>query len=66
MPLVGAVSEIQDALLVALQLHEDAALTDIEALLVPDAGKNRSVGVTLTEQAAGGAETLGCCVILTV
>jgi hypothetical protein len=66
-PLVAPIREIHAALLAALHSHEGAAATAIELLLVPDAPKVTSLGVTVTVQADGnGDETFACCVTFTV
>jgi hypothetical protein len=66
-PIVAPVREIHEALLLADQVHDDAALTDIEPP-VPDAGEETSFGVTETPQTMGigGGGTLACCVTFTV
>ena len=63
-PLVAPVSEIHDVLLVASQVHDDAAVTVIELLLVPDAADETSLGVTARLQTGDGSVP-ACCVILT-
>jgi hypothetical protein len=65
-PIVAPVSEIHDALLMADQLHDDAALTDTEPL-VPDAGEETSFGETeMLQTEGGGGGTFACCVTFTV
>jgi hypothetical protein len=64
-PLVAPVSEIHVALLLASQVHDGAAVTVIELLLVPDAGDETSFGVTARLQTGGGSAP-ACCVIFTV
>jgi hypothetical protein len=63
--LVAPVNEIHDVLLLANQVHEGAAVTPIELLLVPVAGDETSFGVTVTLQSGGGSAP-ACCVIFTV
>jgi hypothetical protein len=64
--LVAPVNEIHEVLLLANHVHEGAAVTAIELLLVPDAGDETSFGVTVTLQTGGGGSATACCVIFTV
>jgi hypothetical protein len=58
-PLLPAVIEIHGALLVAVQLQADVALTETELLFVPDAGKYASFGATTTVHGVGTGVGVG-------
>src|SRR5262245_16566046 len=68
-PLVRPVSEIQVESVLADHSHEDAAVTEMELLFVPNAGNDTPFGETVTLQTVdvgGGIGTFACCVTLTV
>ncbi len=68
-PLVRPVNEIHELSVLADHSHDDAAVTEMELLLVPDARNETSLGVTVTLQVAGdvgGIGPLACCVTFTV
>jgi hypothetical protein len=68
-PLVRPVSEIHGVAVLATHSHEDAAVTEIELLAVPDARNDTSLGVTVTLQFAevgGGSGAVACCVNFSV
>lgn len=68
-PLVRPVSEIHVESVLADHSHDDAAVTEMELLFVPNAGIATAFGETVTLQTVdvgGGIGTLAGCVTLTV
>jgi hypothetical protein len=66
-PLVRPVKEIHDESDLADQSHDEGAVTEIEPLFAPDAGKLTSLVDSVTLQVAGGSTgALACCVTFTV
>ena len=65
-PLVRPVNEIHDESDLTDHAHDEAAVTEIEPLFAPDAGKVTSLGETVTLQLVGGTRALARCVTFTV